>query len=70
MTTYGRVDVQIHVYLTLALVGGELSASSSCSFFHREKGPGIHCVGGWVSPRAGLNEVEKRQLLTLHGLEL
>jgi hypothetical protein len=27
-------------------------------------------TGGWVSPRAGLDDVEKRKFLTLPGLEL
>jgi hypothetical protein len=27
-------------------------------------------IGGWVDPRAGLDDVEKRKFLTLPGLEL
>jgi hypothetical protein len=27
-------------------------------------------IGGWVGPRAGLNDVEKRKFLTLPGLKL
>jgi hypothetical protein len=30
MKTYGEVDVEIHVFLTLALVEGEWSASCPC----------------------------------------
>jgi hypothetical protein len=40
----------------LALVGGEWSALP----------PGI---GGWVGPRAGLDDVEKKKFLTLLGLD-
>jgi hypothetical protein len=29
-----------------------------------------HWIGGWADPRAGLDDVEKRKLLTLSGLEL
>jgi hypothetical protein len=58
MKVYGGVDAQIHIFLTSALVGGEWSA------------PGTHLIGGWVGPRAGLDEVEKRKFLTLPGLEL
>jgi hypothetical protein len=29
-----------------------------------------HWIGGWVDPRAGLDDVEKRKFLTLPGLEL
>jgi hypothetical protein len=54
MMTYGGVDVWIYVFLTSAVVGGEWSAS----------------LPGWVGPRAGLDDVEKRKFLTLPGLEL
>jgi hypothetical protein len=43
MNTYGGVDVQIHVFLTSALVGGEWSASRLCRFT-----PGYQWIGGWV----------------------
>jgi hypothetical protein len=29
-----------------------------------------HWIGGWVDPRAGLDDMEKRKFLTLPGLEL
>jgi hypothetical protein len=29
-----------------------------------------HGIGGWVDPRAGLNDVEKRKFLILQGLKL
>jgi hypothetical protein len=32
--------------------------------------PGTHWIGGWVDPRAGLGDVEKRNFFTLLGLEL
>jgi hypothetical protein len=35
-----------------------------------EKAPGTHCIGGWVDPRAGLDDMEKWKFLTLPGLEL
>jgi hypothetical protein len=68
MKTYGGVNVQIHVFLTLALVGGELSAARPGRFTPGERAPGTHWKGGWVGPRAGLDDVEKRKFLT--GLEL
>jgi hypothetical protein len=52
-------------FLTSALVGGELSASRLGRFAR-----GTHCLEGWVDPRAGLNDAEKRNFLTLPGLEL
>jgi hypothetical protein len=65
MKTYRGVDVQIHVFLTSALAGGKWSASRPSLF-----NPGIHWIGGWVGPRAGLDDVEKRKSFTLPGLEL
>jgi hypothetical protein len=60
----------MYVFLTLALAGGEWSASRPGCFTPRERAPGIHWLGGWVDPRAGLDDVEKRKLLILPGLEL
>jgi hypothetical protein len=37
--------------------------------YPRERAPGTHCIGGWVDPRAGLDDMEKQQFLTLPGLE-
>jgi hypothetical protein len=59
MKVYGGVDVQIHIFLTSALVGGEWSASRPGHFTPREKAPDNHCIGGWVDPRAGLEDMEK-----------
>jgi hypothetical protein len=65
METCEIVDVYIHIFLTWALVGWQLSASRSCHFI-----PCTHWKGGWVDPRAGLDAMEKLKLLTLLGLEL
>jgi hypothetical protein len=59
MKAYGGVYVQIHIFLTSALVGGEWSASRPGRFTPGEVTPGIHCVGGWVDTRAGLHNMEK-----------
>jgi hypothetical protein len=34
------------------------------------RAPGIQWIGGWVDPRVGLDDVEKRKFLTLLGLKL
>jgi hypothetical protein len=68
MKAYGGVDVYIHVFLTSALVGGE-SASRPGRFTREERAPGTHRIEGWVGPRAGLDDVEKRKILTLPRLE-
>jgi hypothetical protein len=70
MKAYGGVDIQIHVFLTSALVGGEWSASRPSRFTPGEGARGTHWIGGWVGPRAGLDDVEKRKFLTIPGLEL
>jgi hypothetical protein len=70
MKAYGEVDASIHILLTSALVEGEWSASRPDHFIHVEKAPSTHRIGGWVGPRAGLEDVEKRKFLTLSGLEL
>jgi hypothetical protein len=56
--------------LTSALDGGEWSDSRHRRFTPGERAPGTHLIGGWVGPRAGLDDVEKRKLLTPLGLEL
>jgi hypothetical protein len=35
-----------------------------------EKASVTHWIGGWVDPRAGLDDVEKKKFLTQTGLEL
>jgi hypothetical protein len=64
-----EVDVEIHIFLTSALVGGEWSASRPGSFIPG-KDPPVH-IGqevGWT--RASLGDVEQRKILTLPRLEL
>jgi hypothetical protein len=70
MKAYGGVDVKIHIFLALALAGGEWLASRPCCFTPRKRNPGTHWIRGWVDPRAGLDDLEKRKLLTLPGLKL
>jgi hypothetical protein len=35
-----------------------------------EKALTTHCIGGWAGPRTGLDNVKKRKILPLKGLEL
>jgi hypothetical protein len=70
MMVYGGVHVEIHIFLTSALAGDEWSASRPCRFTPGEIASGTHWMGGWVKPRAGLDDLEKRKFLTLPGLEL
>jgi hypothetical protein len=64
------VDVQIRVFLTSALGGGEWSASRPCRFIPEERATDTHWIGNWVDPRAGLDDMEKLKFLNLPGLEL
>jgi hypothetical protein len=59
MKAYGGVDVQIHIFLTSALAGGEWSASHPCRFNPGERAPVTHLIGDWVYPKAGLDDMEK-----------
>jgi hypothetical protein len=67
MKAYGEVNVYIHIFY-LALAGGEWSASRPCRFTPGERAPGTHWIGGWVDPRAGLEDEENRIFLPLPGL--
>jgi hypothetical protein len=70
MNMYGGVDVQIRIFLTLALVGDEWSASHPSRSTAGSRSPGTNWIGGWVRPRAILNDVERIKILTLPGLDL
>jgi hypothetical protein len=52
--------------LTLALDGGEWSASCPGHFTPRERAPGIHWIGGWVGPRTILDVVVERKIPSPH----
>jgi hypothetical protein len=60
MKARGGVNVKIHILLASALVGGEWSASRPYRFTPGERSPGIHWIGGWMDPRPGLDNVERR----------
>jgi hypothetical protein len=47
--------------------GGEWSASRPGRFTTRERAPSTHCTGGWVGPRAVLDTVVKRKILSPAG---
>jgi hypothetical protein len=57
-------------FLTSALVGVEWSASRPCHFTPMKRAPGTRWILGWVDPRAGLDDLEKRKFFTLSELEL
>jgi hypothetical protein len=69
MKTYGGADVQIHVFLTSVLVGGEWLASRPGRFNPRKEPPATHWIGGWMGNKADMDDVKKWKLLTLPELE-
>jgi hypothetical protein len=46
------------LFLTSALDGGEWSSSRPGCFTPGERTAGVHWIGGWVGPRAGLDAAE------------
>jgi hypothetical protein len=68
--TYGVVGVQTRVFFTSVLDVGEWAASRPGRITPGKRAPGAHWSEGWVGPRAGLADMEKRKFLTLTGLEL
>jgi hypothetical protein len=48
-------------------VSGQFHAPATT---RREGAPGAHWIEGWVDPRAGLDDVEKKKFLPLPGLEI
>jgi hypothetical protein len=58
MKTYVKVEVKLHVFLTLTLVGDEWSTSRPGRFTPGEGTPGTDWIGGWVGPRVGLDAVK------------
>jgi hypothetical protein len=65
-----KAYVEIHIFLTSALVRGEQSGSRPDHFTPGERAFSPLWIGGWVDPRASLDDVEKRKFLTVPGLEL
>jgi hypothetical protein len=56
MKMYVAVDAEIHIFLTSALVEGEWSATRPSRFTPGERAPGTHWIGGWVDPRASMDD--------------
>jgi hypothetical protein len=59
MKAYGGSDVQIHIFLTSTLVGGECSASRPGRFTPGKEALCSHFIGHWVDLRAGLDVMKK-----------
>jgi hypothetical protein len=64
MKTYEGVEVYFHGFLTSALdgVSGQLHDLAALPPLSPRKRSGIHWIGGWEGPRAGLDAVVKRKI--------
>jgi hypothetical protein len=58
MKTYWVVEVKCHAFFTSALEGSKWSASPP------PPDSGTRWIGDWLGPRAGLDAVEKRKILS------
>jgi hypothetical protein len=58
MKEYGGVDVYIHVLLDLGTSWRLLVSFTPRPLYPRERAPRSYCIGGWVDPRAGLDDME------------
>jgi hypothetical protein len=56
------VKIQLHAFLTSALDRVQWLASRSNRFNPRERAPGAHYTGGWVSPEADLEAMRNRKI--------
>jgi hypothetical protein len=63
MEAYEKVNVQIHIFLTSALAGGEWPASLPDRFT-----PGTSWIRSWMDPTAGPEDVQ-RIFVILLGVE-
>ena len=52
--TFGPYYVELYHFMTSALRWGWVVSTTPRPLYPPER-PGIHCTGGWVGPRAGLD---------------
>jgi hypothetical protein len=64
MRMYREMDMQVQSSLTLAIAGGEWSASCSGLFILTVRAPGIYWIRWWVGQRSGLDAAAKRKITT------
>jgi hypothetical protein len=55
------MEVQLHIFLSSALDGGEQSPPCPDHFILDGKKPCTYSIGGWKDPRASLDKMAKRK---------
>jgi hypothetical protein len=71
MKAYEGVDVYVDPhFLGLSTSWRWVVSFTPLPLYPRERAPGTHFIGGWVHPRASLDDMEKWKFFTLPGLEL
>jgi hypothetical protein len=70
MKRYEGVGIQLHIFLTLVLAGGEWSASHHSHLTAQAKSPSTCCIGDWVGPRIDLEDMERITIFHLMELQL
>jgi hypothetical protein len=58
----GRIKVYLHAFFDLGTRWRWVVSFATGRFTARERAPGIHWIGVWVGPRAGLDAVVKRKI--------
>jgi hypothetical protein len=61
--TWGERRSSSYSFLTLALDGVSGQRHAMAALCPGERIPGIHCTGGWVGPRAGLDTEARGKIL-------
>jgi hypothetical protein len=67
MKTYGHGDINPRILDIIIIWSGQLDASAALP---PRKATSIHWIDGWVGLRTGVDNVERRKILLLPGLEL
>ena len=65
MKSYGRLEAQLHSFLTSALDGIKRSISDSGGFTPGEGAHDVHCIRDNVGPRVGLDIAGKERSLSV-----
>jgi hypothetical protein len=69
MKMYSKLEIYSHAFLTMALNGGEWSASCPGHFTIRVRDRSIHWIGGCMGPSASVVAMSERKISSLPGFK-